>query len=154
MLWWRRLTNLFRRGRLNDEIAEELAAHMEEAIERGRSPQEARRAFGRPIQHREHSRDLQLLPWLDALAWDLVFGWRQLNKHRAVSAAAILSLAVAIGATTSAFRLVDAVLLRQLPVAQAERLVYLATSQIDPHDGRPGYMDDFDYPTFREYSKT
>ena len=88
MLWLRRFTNLFRRGRLNDEIAEELASHLEEAMESGRTPQEARRAFGAPLQHREHSRDVQLLSWLDALASDVVFGWRQLNKHRAVSAAA------------------------------------------------------------------
>src|SRR5205807_5667741 len=113
-------------GRLNDEIAEELASHMEEAAERGRSPQEARRAFGTPLHHREQSRDVQLLPWLDALASDVVFGWRQLNKHRAVSVAAILSLALAIGATTAAFRLVDAVLLRTLPVAEPERLFFLA----------------------------
>src|ERR1700681_4095093 len=88
------------------------------------------------------SRDIKL-PWLDALASDLGFGWRQLNKHRAVSAAAILSLALATGATTASFRLVDAVLLRTLPIAQPERVFFLANTFID-RDGRPDYRDDFD----------
>ena len=154
MSWMRRFSNLFRQGRLHDEIEEELASHLEEAMELGRSAAEARKAFGGMLRHREQSRDLKLLPWLDALASDVVFGWRQLNKHRAVSAAAILSLALAIGATTAAFRLVDAVLLRTLPVAQPERLFYLAISLIDFRDGRPDYRDDFDYPTFRKYRQT
>lgn len=94
-----------------------------------------------------------LLPWLDALISDVVFGWRQLRKNRVVSTAAILSLALAIGATTAAFRLVDAVLLRTLPVADPGRLFLLAVHEIDP-DGKPGYRDDFDYPTFRKDSKT
>src|SRR6185437_5239693 len=105
MSWVRRFTNLFRQGRLNEELDEELASHMEEAIERGRSAEEARRAFGGALRHRERSRDIKLLPWLDALAADVVFGWRQLKKQRAASSAAILSLALAIGATTAAFRL-------------------------------------------------
>jgi len=150
MSWVRRFCNLFRRGRLHAEIDEELASHIEEALDRGRAPQDVRRAFGSPLHHREQSLDLKLLPWLDALASDVVFGWRQLNKHRTVSAAAILSLALAIGATTASFRLVDAVLLRTLPVAQPERLFFLANTLID-RDGRPGYRDDFDYPTYRRY---
>ena len=60
--------------------------------------------------------------WLDSLRADAVFGWRQLRKNRVTSAAAILSLALAIGACTSAFRLIDALLLRPLPVAEPERL--------------------------------
>src|SRR5882724_1855557 len=153
MSWMRRLANLFRQRRLNDEIDEELASHIEEAIARGRSAEEARRAFGGALRLREQSRDIKLLPWLDALASDVVFGWRQLNKHRAVTAAAILSLALAIGATTAAFRLVDAVLLRTLPVADPGRLFFLAITEIN-RDGRPDYREDFDYPTFRGYTKT
>src|SRR5438093_835810 len=153
MSWMRRFANLFRQGRLNDEIDEELPSHIEEAIARGRSAEEARRAFGGTLRLREQSRDIKLLPWLDALAADIVFGWRQLNKHRAASAAAILSLALATGATTASFRLVYAVLLRTLPIAQPERVFFLANTFID-RDGRPDYRDDFDYPTFRRYRET
>jgi predicted permease len=144
------LINLFRRGRIDSDLAEEMSSHIAEAIEHGRPADEARRAFGPSLQLRERSRDLKLFPWLDALLSDVVFGWRQLRKHRAASAAAILSLALAIGATTAAFRLVDAVLMRPLPVAEPGSLYYVATTFID-RNGLPDYSDDFDYPSFREY---
>lgn len=147
-----RFTNLLRRGRLDREIDEELAAHLEEAAERGRAPGDVRRAFGSSLHHRERSRDLKLVPWLEALAADVVFGWRQLNKRRAASAAAVLSLGLAIGATTAVYRIVEALLLRPLPIAQPERFSYVANTYID-RDGRPDYREDFDYPTFRRYRK-
>jgi len=152
MSWIGRLTSLFRRGRLDRELEEELASHIAEAIEQGRAPEEARRAFGAVLRHREASRNIKLLPWLDALSSDAVFAWRQLRKHRTASAAAILSLALAIGATTAAFRLVDAVLLRPLPVSDPHRLYDLAVTFID-REGRPDYRDDQDYPTFRKFQR-
>ncbi len=152
MSWLGRFTNLFRRDRLDRELEEELAAHIEEALEHGRSAEEARRAFGATLHHRETSRDIKLLPWLDALASDAVFGWRQLNKHRSTSTAAILSLALAIGATTAAFRLVDAVLLRPMPVSDPNHLYYIVSTFID-QEGHPDYRDDADYPMFREYRR-
>lgn len=153
MTWLTRLLNFFRRDRLAREIDEELSAHFDEALQDGRSPEEARRRLGSQLHHRERSLDFKLLPWLDALASDVVFGWRQLRKHSTTTAAAILSLALAIGATTSAFRLVDAVLLRKLPVADPDRLYVLTNKYID-REGRPDTRDDFDYPTFRRYSRT
>ncbi|HEY4363267.1 MAG TPA: ABC transporter permease [Bryobacteraceae bacterium] len=60
--------------------------------------------------------------WLDSLCADAVFGWRQLTKRKAISAAAILSLGLAIGACIAAFRIVDALFLRPLPIANADRL--------------------------------
>ncbi|MDP8981730.1 MAG: multidrug ABC transporter substrate-binding protein, partial [Acidobacteriota bacterium] len=112
MSWIGRFTNLFRRGRITSELDEELASHIEEAVARGRSPAEARRALGGALAHKERSLDIKMLPGLDVLASDVVFGWRQLKRNRAASAAAILSLALAIGAATAAFRLVDAMLWR------------------------------------------
>ena len=88
---------------------------------------------------------------LDALTADLVSGWRQLNKHRVGSVATMFSLALAVGATTAAFRLVDAVLLRPLPVSEPERLFVVTTTFLDSEQ-RPDYRDDFDYPTYRAYS--
>jgi putative ABC transport system permease protein len=150
MTWVRRFVNLFRQGRVNRELDEELASHLDEAIERGRTATEARRALGSALQHREASRDLKLLPRLDALTSDVRFGWRQLNKHRAASIAAVLSLALAIGTTTAVFRLADAVLLRPLPVADPHRLFYLATHYLD-RESRPDFREEFDYPTFHKY---
>src|SRR5256885_8560246 len=105
---WSRLANFLRGDRLNREIDEEFQSHIEEAIEHGRDPAEARKAFGSALRHREESRDIRLVAWLESLRADAVFGWRQLNKTRVTSLAAILSLALAIGACTSAFRLIDA----------------------------------------------
>ena len=150
MSWIVRLRNQFRPDRISSELDEELASHLDEAIARGRSAEEARRAFGSQLRNRERSRDIRLLPWLDALAADVVFGWRQLKKNRVVSAAAVLSLAMAIGATTAAFRLLDAMLWRTLPVATPERLFFLAVSNSGA-EGRLPYNEAFDYPTFRQY---
>ena len=122
MSLWSRIANTFRGARLSREIEEELASHIAEAIEQGRDSMEAQGAIGSTLQHREESRDIRLIPWLDSLRADVIFGWRQIMKRKVSSAAAILSLALAIGACTSAFRLIDAMLLRPLPVAGAERL--------------------------------
>src|SRR6202050_3184930 len=117
MSLWSRIANLLRGDGLSREIDEELCLHIEEAVEQGRDPIEARRAFGPALRHREESRDIRLIPWLESLRADAVFGWRQLMKRKVTSAAAILSLALAIGSCTSAFRLIDATLWRPLPVA-------------------------------------
>ncbi|HEU5480560.1 MAG TPA: ABC transporter permease, partial [Candidatus Tumulicola sp.] len=125
MAWWSRLARTFRPTRVTDDIDEELASHLEEAIARGRDPEEARRALGVPLRHREASRDIRVLPWLDALRADVRFGGRQILKNRVTSAAAILSLGLAMGACVAAFRIVDAVLLRPLPYADPNGLVML-----------------------------
>jgi len=145
---WKRMANVFREDRLNREIDEELSSHIAEAIEEGRDPAEARRAFGSPLRHREESRDFRLVGWLDSLRADAVFGLRQLAKTKVTSVAAVLSLALAIGACTSAFRLIDALLLRPLPVAHPERLYDLARTGIGP-DGRPQTFDGWAYPDFQ-----
>src|SRR5271155_1325157 len=143
-----RLVNMFRGGGLNREIDEELEAHIDEAVREGRDPVEARRAFGPALQRREESRDVKLIPWLESLVADAVFGWRQMRKKKAASAAAILSLALAIGACTAAFRLIDAILLRPLPIASPERLYDLAQQGIGP-DGKPQDFDGWAYPDFQ-----
>jgi putative ABC transport system permease protein len=144
---WSRIANLFRSGRLGDEIDEELRSHMEEAIAQGRHPQEVRKAFGSLVRHREESRDLKLIVWLDSLRADAVFGWRQLAKKPATSAAAVLSLALAIGACTSAFRLIDALLFRPMPVAHADRLYGMVLRGTGP-DGSFRDSDSNEYPQF------
>lgn len=145
---WSRTANIFRANRMHREIDEELESHIEEAIERGRDPAEARRALGSVLHHRESSRDIRLLGWLDSLRADAVFGWRQLMKRKVTSAAAIVSLGLAIGACTSAFRLIDALLLRPLPVAHPERLYVLARQGVDP-GGHFRISESFEYPLFR-----
>ena len=78
MRLWQRLKNVFRAERVTREIDEELQSHLEEAREHGRDAREARAALGPPLQLREQSRDIRLLPWLDSLRADAIFGWRQI----------------------------------------------------------------------------
>src|SRR5580692_11353959 len=106
MSLWSRIVNLSRTESLSSEIDEELRSHIDEAIEQGRDPREARQAFGSLLRQGEKSRDIRVLAWLDSLRADAVFGRRQLLKKKTASAAAILSLALAIGSCTCAFRLI------------------------------------------------
>ena len=88
-----------------------------------------------------------MLAWLESLRADAVFGWRQLKKHWLTSAAAILSLALGIGACTSAFRLIDALLLRPLPVPNPDRLYSLSRQGLN-FDGKPSIDQNCEYPLF------
>src|SRR5579862_8605913 len=147
MSLWSRIRNVFRSERVSGDIGEELQSHLDEAVDRGRDPDEVRRSFGHPVRHLENSRDIRLLPWLDSLRADAVFGWRQLMKKKVTSGAAILSLALAIGSCTAAFRLIDALLWRPLPVAHPERLMAVAFQNIDMN-GKLATYDSCSYPMF------
>ncbi len=149
MSMWSRIANVFRGDRVNREIEEELAEHIAEAIQEGRDPGEARRALGGALHHRENSREIRMVPWLESLYADAIFGWRQLVKRKATSAAAILSLALGIGSCAAAFRLIDAMLWRPLPVASPERLYVLSHESTGP-DGKAVSGDACAYPMFRQ----
>ena len=148
MSGWSRFYNALRNRGLSREIDDELDSHLSEAAEHGRDPEEARRAFGSMLRIGEQSYDIRGLPWLDSLRADTIFGWRQLRKHKIASAAAILSLGLAIGASISAFRLVDALLLRPMPVAEPERLYAMFTQGYDP-GGHFRLGESNEYPQFR-----
>jgi predicted permease len=144
---WRKFTNLFRTNRLTDEIDEELQSHLDEALAQGRDPDEARRAFGSPLRHREASMDVRLITWLDALRADAIFGLRQLRRNKITTGAAILSLALAVGLTVAGFRLMDAFLWRPLPVANADRLYAVVRQGLGP-SGDFRISDSNEYPLF------
>ena len=141
MSFWSRIANVLRGDRLIRDIDKEFESHINEAIEEGHDPVQARKAFGSPLQYREESRDIRLIGWLDSLCADAVFGWRQLNKRKTTSAAAILSLGLAIGACTSAFRIIDALFLRPLPIANPDRLYGISQT---------GFARAFTYTQFRQ----
>jgi putative ABC transport system permease protein len=153
-----RLLGSVRSTRTDADLQDELRAHLELAAEReaqrGHPPAErvrrARVRVGGVAQAMDSLRDQRGLPWLDALRADVVFGWRQITRHRVASLAAVLSLGLAMGAALAAFRLVDAVLLRPLPVSDPSRLFVITKSFLDA-DRRRDLRDDFDYPTYRRY---
>ena len=126
MSLWSRIVNAARGERLNREIEEELQSHIEEAIASGRDPGEAHRAFGSALRAREASHSIRAAGWLESLLADTKFGWRQLCRNKVTSAAAVLSLALGIGSCVAAFRLIDALLWRPLPITGADRLYSLS----------------------------
>jgi putative ABC transport system permease protein len=154
MSLWSRCANVFRGDRLDRDIDEELQSHIEEAIAEGRDPEEARRAFGSTLRVREDSRDVKVAVWLDWLWADIAFGWRQLLKNRITAGAAILSLALAIGACTSAFRLIDAVLLRPLPITDPDRMYVITHQYTDDRNAKVDRDDSFEYPLYRQLRET
>src|ERR1700758_2173938 len=153
MSLWSRIANVFRGDRLNREIDEELASHIAEAMEEGRDAEEARRALGRMAQHQQQSHDAHVIAWLDSLRADVIFGFRQLKRNKVTSGAAVLSLALAMGACISAFRLIDALLLRPLPVTEPERLHVVSFNGFGL-GGKPYIYDSCSYPMFRKWRAT
>ena len=148
MSTWRRMTNLFRGSAVNREIDEELQSHIAEAVANGRDQEEARRAFGSLLRHREASRDVRVGVWLDSLRADAIFGLRQLRKNKVTTLAAVLSLALALGACLAAFRLIDAILFRPLPVANAEHLYEAFRHAV--FRGTAFTSDSWAYPAFQQ----
>ncbi len=160
MSWWSRLANVFQSDRLDRELDEEQRFHIETradeleagGLSRQAALDQAERQFGPRLQLRESSRDARLMSWLESLSRDLLFGLRLLRKDSLVSLAAILSLGLAIGACTAAFSLIDALILRQLPVADPERLVYLRRPGND--SGNPSSSTMTNYPFFEHVRQT
>ena len=140
MSWLSRLANVFRPSGVDRAVDDEMNFHIECRIAelvaggmtRDRAEAMTRRQFGNRLRLREESRDVKLLPWLDSLVRDARLGVRMLRKNGLVTAAAIVSLSLALGACMAAFSLVDALILRPLPVREPGRLIYLTFPSANP----------------------
>lgn len=114
------------------ELEAHIALHTDALIRNGLAPAEARRQalvqLGGAEQTRQAHRDRRTLAWLETLLQDLRFGLRMMARNRSFTAVAILTLAIGIGATTTAFTWINAVLLKPLSgVADPGRLVTVET---------------------------
>src|SRR5688500_8414772 len=131
MSWRRRLLNVFRPKRLARDLERELEFHIAERADDLRASgmsaaaaeREARRRFGNYLLQRERTRDADVLMWADTLTADVRYALRALRANPAFALVAIVTLALGIGATTAIFSLIDAVILRALPVREPEELV-------------------------------
>ncbi len=157
--------NLFRRfwnsvfsRKLSEEIDAEMAAHLEllEAEERRKGLDEheawlaARKRFGSQAKHFEYTREADLAGWLGEFAQDMRFALRQMRKNLGFTLIAVSVIALGIGAVTTVYSLVHAVLLDALPYQHPERLVYLWTPNAQlgatlPQEVAPSYPDFYDW---------
>jgi predicted permease len=133
MAWFRRLSNTFRPEELRGEIDEELRYHIEarttQNLAAGMSREEARadalRRFGGAALALDKAHDADTFAWLETILQDLRYGLRNMRSNPFVTVVALLSLSLAICASTAIFSVVDAVLLRALPYKDPERVALL-----------------------------
>ena len=148
-MWWRRAVTYFKRGRLDDELAEEISTHIDlrrrALIEQGwpapEAAAEARRQFGNVTAVREQSRDHWSSALLTAFGQDVRFGVRMITRAPALSAIVVLIITLGAGINSAIFVLATS-LLRAPDLPHADTLVWL-------DDGRPllgpTYPDYVDY---------
>jgi hypothetical protein len=133
MGWLRRFRNTVLRSDLDEAFADEARFHLEQRVDEyvksgmpyGQARAEAHRRLGNLTLAREETRDVDTFRWLGDLGQDVRYASRQLRRNPGFACAAILTLALGIGATTAVFSVVDAVVLRPLSYADSSRLVMI-----------------------------
>jgi predicted permease len=149
-----RLRSLLKRGRVEQELSEELRFHLEKLIEekvvKGMTPEEARyvalRELGGLDQIKEECRDMRRVSWVENILQDLRYALRMLAKNPSFTAVAVLTLALGIGANTTIFTVTSALLFRPpAGIERPDRLVLLfrrfAHNRVGMNVSYPNFKD-------------
>ena len=152
-----RVRSFFRKDAMDRELDEEMASHIEMAVEenlkKGMGEEEARRQalvrFGGEQQAKETHREARGLPWVDMVLQDLRYTFRSLRRDRGFAFIAIVILALGIGANIAVFSVVNTLLLRPLPFPHAEQLVWFAGNH--GQGGLSGVT--YNVSSYEEYAK-
>jgi predicted permease len=143
------IPKIFRRGKLYDDLSEEIRLHLEERTEqlmsegmsRREAEQSARRAFGNRTLLEERSREVWQWPTLESIWGDVRVAVRQLRRSPGFTIAAVVTLALAIGANAVVFSIMNAFLLRPLNVPHAESLYAIFRPDGSAAESYPDYRD-------------
>lgn len=145
MAWFTRARNLLRSDRVSEDINREMSFHLAERVDelvqsgmsREEAEREAARRFGHQTAIRERTRDADMMRWLESLAGDAKLAARTLRSSPAFTLVAVLSLALGIGANTAIFSLINAVMLKSLPVREPEALVTISSASFGSELSNP-----------------
>jgi hypothetical protein len=155
MMWLKRL---FSRRRLYGDLSDEIREHLEEKLEelvasglpRKEAAAAARREFGNVTFIEESSREVLRWPSIESFLVDMRYGLRMLRKNPGFSAVAILTLGLGIGANTAIFTVINAVMLRALPVQHPEQLVSIGDpTRVHAWSTGTPRTNLFSYPLYR-----
>ena len=156
--WLRRLQMLFHRRQFRSDLEEEMRLHLElreeQQIEIGLSPKAAfsaaHRKFGNTTRIQEKSHMTWGWEWMESFAQDIAYGTRAMLRSPALTVVALTSLALGIGANTAIFSLLDAVMLRSLPVRAPQQLVLLGHGENWGDSDDRDQTDLYSYPFYRQ----